>query len=132
VTIGGGSGYLKMGDFVGIGAGSAIYTASSEYFVVSLDIPSVPRKFQFGGTKAPVEIGNCVLLGAHSVVLPGVKLPEGIAGGAGSVFSKGDYEAWTLYDGNCPNQCRKIKRRGIERAIAMMQQCRAENDTTSD
>jgi acetyltransferase-like isoleucine patch superfamily enzyme len=127
VTIGGGAGYLKMGDFVGIGAGTAIYTASSDYFTVSLDLPSVPRKFQFGGTNAPVEIGDCVLLGAHSVVLPGAKLPEGIAGGAGSVFSKGHYEAWTLYDGKCPNDCRKIKRRGIERAIATMKQCRDEN-----
>jgi galactoside O-acetyltransferase len=132
VTVGGGSGYLKMGDFVGIGTGSAIYTASSDYFVVSLDLPSVPRKFQFGGTKGSVEIGDCVLLGAHSLVLPGVTLLEGVAGGAQSVFGKGVYEPWTLYDGNCPHQCRKVKRRGVERAIAVMNQCRAENGSASD
>jgi acetyltransferase-like isoleucine patch superfamily enzyme len=124
VTVGGGAGYLKMGDFVGIGAGSCIYTASSDYFVVSLDLPSVPREFQFGGTTASVEIGDCVLLGAHTIILPGAKLPEGLAGGAQSIFNKGAYEAWTLYDGNCPLQCRKVKRRGVEKAIAAMEQCR--------
>jgi len=131
VTIGGGSGHLKMGDFVGVGAGSAIYTASSDYFMVSMDLPSIPHKFQFGGAKASVQLGDCVLLGAHTVVLPGVTLPEGVAGGAQTIFSKGRYEAWTLYDGNCPSRCRSVKRQGVERAVAVMAQCRAENSQSS-
>ncbi len=117
VTISGGPGFFKMGDFCGISAGSSIFTCSSDYAWISLDLPSIPIEVQFGGIKSSVELSDHVLLGAHSVVMPGVILPEGFASAAKSIINQGQYDAWTLYDGNCPHQCRSAKRRDVEKLM---------------
>jgi galactoside O-acetyltransferase len=92
-------GVIRAGDFVGIACGCCLYATSSDYLSASLDLPGVPAEFQFGGTVEDVCLGDHVLLGAHTVVLPGVVLPEGVATAAHTVLRKQDYEPWTLYGG---------------------------------
>ena len=62
-----------------------------------------------------------VLLGAHTVVLPGVVLPEGFASAAKTVIRNKKYEEWSLYGGEetgliCRrnyNRISKLKDQGI-------------------
>ena len=46
-----------------------------------------------------VEIGNDVFIGAKAVVLPGVKLEDGVLVGAGSIVTK-NVDKWTVVAGN--------------------------------
>jgi len=99
VSLVGARGTIRAGDFVGVAAGSCVYASSSDYSEVSLDLPGVPPEFQFGGTTEDVVLGDHVLLGSHTVVLPGVVLPEGVATAAHTVLRKRQYQPWTLYGG---------------------------------
>lgn len=51
-------------------------------------------------TTHPIEIGNDVWIGAHSIILPGVKLGTGSIIAAGSIVTK-DTEPYSIYAG-CP------------------------------
>lgn len=105
VTISGGHGRVTLGDFAGIAAGCSIHPASSDYLSASLDLPSVPEAVRFGGTAEPIRLDAHVLLGSHTVVLPGVHLPIGCATSAFTVVRKAKYAEWTLYGGY---ECRKL------------------------
>ncbi|MDP4173530.1 MAG: hypothetical protein Q8933_06150 [Bacteroidota bacterium] len=99
VNMSGGNGEIIIGDFVGIASGCSLHPCSSDYLIASLDLPSVPPKYRFGGQCETIFIEDYVLLGANTVVLPGVKLPEGFASAAHSTISKKEYSPWTLYGG---------------------------------
>jgi dTDP-4-amino-4,6-dideoxy-D-glucose acyltransferase len=99
VLLSGGRGKIHVGDFVGVAAGSCVYATTSNYLDGSFDLPSIPAELQFGLTTEDVVLGDNVLLGCHTVVLPGVVLPEGVATAAHTVLRKKDYKPWTLYAG---------------------------------
>jgi len=82
VSISGGKGKFTMGNFSTISNGSSIHCASSDYRECSLDLPSVPEREQFGGTVADIHVSGYVTVGAHSCILPGANVPEGVAFGA--------------------------------------------------
>lgn len=105
VNISGGQQRLKIGNLVGISSGCSIHVASSDYVNASLDLPSVPVEYHFGSFSEEILMENHVLLGAHSVVLPGVYLPEGFASAAQTIIRRRTYEPWTLYGGH---DCRKL------------------------
>ncbi len=104
----GGRGRVTLGDFVAIASGCSIYTATNDYINASLDSPAIPEEFRFGGIVEEVIIGDHVMLGSHTVVLPGAHLPEGFASAAHTVVRKYRYEPWTLYTGF---ECKKLIRR---------------------
>lgn len=108
VTLSGGKGKVRIGNCVGIATGCSIHTATSDYLSATLSIPSIPKEFQFGGTVEDVVIGNHVLLGAHTIVMPGVHLPDGFACAAGTIIRKFDYEPWTFYGGY---DCKRLVKR---------------------
>jgi galactoside O-acetyltransferase len=99
VNISGGAGFVEMGNYVAISAGCSIHAASSDYISASLDYPSVPEELRFGGIIENIFFSDFVLLGAHSVVLPGVNLPEGFASGAKTIVRNKKYDSWSLYAG---------------------------------
>lgn len=82
VSISGGKGKFIMGNYSTISNGSSIHCASSDYTACSLDLPSVPEEQQFGGLVKDIFIGDFVIVGSHSCILPGANLPEGSAFGA--------------------------------------------------
>ena len=46
-----------------------------------------------------MEIGDYVVIGSHSVILPGVKVPDRLACGAFTLLNKKDYKDLGLYVG---------------------------------
>lgn len=108
VVLSGGSGRVLLGNFVGIGPGCSVHAASAGYLEATLDLPSVPAAYRFGGSVSEVRMGDHVSLGAHSTILPGVILPEGFACAAHTVVRKKEYEPWTLYGGY---ECKRLMRR---------------------
>lgn len=117
VTMSGGGGKVKMGDFAGVSAGCTIHAGSSDYVKVSLDFPSIPPEHRMGGVCEDIELGDFVLLGSNTVVLPGVTLPEGVATAAFTLLRKQRYEPWMLYvEGRQPVRRRPeaAKRRAAE------------------
>lgn len=99
VSISGGLGHFKMGDFSTISNHCSVHCASSDYSKVSLDLPSVNVEEQFGGEVGVVELGNFVTIGAHSCLLPNVLIPNGFACGAYTLIKQSDFKEWSLYVG---------------------------------
>jgi acetyltransferase-like isoleucine patch superfamily enzyme len=99
VSISGGSGKLKIGDYSTISNHCSIHCASSDYSSVSLDLPSVPKEQQFGGMVKNIIIGDFVTIGAHSCILPGVTIPDEFACGSFSLITEQKYEKSSLYVG---------------------------------
>ena len=97
VSISGGKGKFKMGDYSTLSSHVSIHCASSDYTETSLDLPSVPEEEQYGGYVEDVEIGDYVVIGSHSVILPGVSIPDKVACGAYTLMNKKEYEELGLY-----------------------------------
>ncbi|MDT8318410.1 MAG: DapH/DapD/GlmU-related protein [bacterium] len=96
-SITGGSEFI-MDDFSGISQGCRILTGSEDFKGWGFGNPTIPEKYR-NTKREKVTIGKFCLVGANSVVLPGVSISEGAVVGAGSVVSK-DLEAWGIYVGN--------------------------------
>lgn len=99
VALTGGAGKFKMGNFSTLSNNCTVHCASSDYDKFSMDLPSAPKELQYGGIVENITLGNEVVIGAHSCILPGVILPDGVACGAYSLLRKQTYEANTLYVG---------------------------------
>ena len=99
VSISGGKGTFRMGNYSTLSSHVSVHCASSDYAKTSLDLPSVPEEEQYGGHVEDVEIGDYVVIGSHSVILPGVKVPDKLACGAFTLLNKKDYKDLSLYVG---------------------------------
>ena len=101
---GGGLGrQFSIGNYSTISNGTSIHCASSGFRECTLELPSVPKEEQFGGDARDIVLGDYVVIGAHSCILPGVIVPEGVAFGAYTLV-KPDIELlpFHLYSGiNC-------------------------------
>jgi len=82
-----GAGKISLHDFSNISSRVSIYSSNDDYSGTSMTNPTVPSEFT-NVTHADVSIGRHVIIGAGSVVLPGVILEEGVAIGALSLVSK--------------------------------------------
>ena len=89
---------LTIGDFVAISQGARILTATDDFKEWGFGNSTVPLKYR-NVTKKPIHIGRFCIVGANSVVLPGVTIGEGAMVGAGSVVTK-DLAPWGVYVGN--------------------------------
>jgi acetyltransferase-like isoleucine patch superfamily enzyme len=87
---------------------------TEDYAVASLNLPSVPKQFQFGALAEEIVMEDYALIGSHCVVLPGVHLPEGFAAAALTTIAKKKYEPWVLYGGP---RARKLVRREHAKAL---------------
>jgi acetyltransferase-like isoleucine patch superfamily enzyme len=92
-----GKGDVIMEDFSGLSSRVAIYSSTDDYGGSALTNPTVPEEFTnvFSGT---VHLKKHVIIGAGSVVLPGVTLEEGVAVGALSLVNR-SCEAFKLISG---------------------------------
>ncbi|HET6514621.1 MAG TPA: acyltransferase [Thermodesulfovibrionales bacterium] len=89
---------LEMGDFSGISQGCRILTGTEDFKEWGFGNPTISEKYR-NVRQAPISIGRFCIVGANSVVLPGVTIGEGAMVGACSVVSS-DLDPWGIYIGN--------------------------------
>jgi dTDP-4-amino-4,6-dideoxy-D-glucose acyltransferase len=93
-----GAGRIELDDFAGLSGRVSIYSSNEDYSGASLTNPTVPDELR-GVTDAPVRLGRHAIVGAGSVVLPGVAIGEGAAVGAMSLVRR-DVPPFTIVGGN--------------------------------
>lgn len=89
---------FTMEDFSGLSSGVRIFTGSEDFQEWGFGNPTIDEKYR-NTKRAPIHIGKFCVVGANSVILPGVCIGEGATVGAGSVVTK-NLEPWGIYIGN--------------------------------
>nr|WP_298898264.1 acyltransferase [uncultured Altererythrobacter sp.] len=92
-----GAGAISICDFANISSRVSIYSSSDDYSGATLTNPTVPEEYK-NVLHAPVFLGRHVLIGSGAVVLPGVRLGEGVAVGALSLVNR-DCAEFGIYAG---------------------------------
>ena len=93
----GGTEGIFIGNFANISSRVSIYSVSNDYSGKSMTNPTIPDEYK-EVIKSSVHIGEDVIIGSTSVVLPGVNIAEGGSFGAFSLINQ-DTEEWTIYAG---------------------------------
>ncbi|MGL5052217.1 MAG: acyltransferase [Cetobacterium sp.] len=93
----GGAG-IEMEDFTGLSSRVTIYSVSDDYSGEFLTNPTIPNKYKKVDEKK-VVLKKHSLVGASSIILPGVLLEIGTSIGANSLVNKST-EEWSIYFGN--------------------------------
>ncbi len=104
-----GGGELIVGDFAGVSGGVQIYTGNEDYSGSSLTGPTVPFPYR-RPIRSYVIVEKHAVIGAKSVLLPGVTVGEGTVVGANSTVIK-SCESWSIYAGS-PARRLKARTRG--------------------
>ena len=89
---------LTIGNYAAISQGCRILTATDDFKDWGFGNSTVSNEFR-NITSQPITIGDYCIVGANSVVLPGVSIGKGATIGANSVITK-DLEPWGIYIGN--------------------------------
>jgi len=89
---------LILEDFVAISHGARILTGTDDFKCWGFGNSTVPLEYR-NVTRKPIHIGKFSIVGANSVVLPGVTIGEGAMVGACSVVTK-NLDPWGIYIGN--------------------------------
>jgi acetyltransferase-like isoleucine patch superfamily enzyme len=93
-----GGGEFIIEDFSGISGGVKVYTGNDDYLGGCLTGPTVPYPYRVP-IRSFVHLHKHAIIGANSVVLPGVTIGEGAVVGANCLVTR-DCEPWTLYVGS--------------------------------
>ncbi len=112
-----GGGRLVIGNFAGISSGVRIYTGNEQYSGECMTNPTVPPPFRIP-IRGEVTIGRHVIIGANSVILPGVTIGEGAVVGACSLVTK-DCQPWSV---NFGAPARRIKARPSAQILRLEQE----------
>jgi acetyltransferase-like isoleucine patch superfamily enzyme len=107
-----GAGRITLQDFCGVGAHTSVYSSNDDYSGVHMTNPLIPPEFT-GVTHAAVVIGRHAIVGAGSVLLPGVILEEGVAVGALSLVNQ-NCQAFGIYAGSPARRIGNRKRDLLE------------------
>lgn len=103
---------IVMAPLSGLSAGCKVYGGSSNYVNCGLDMPTIPVEHHFNVIYEDVLIDSFGLIGAASIILPGCKIPQGLAVAADIVVRKKiDLKPWHLL---LDDSGKQIKRRGID------------------
>lgn len=92
-----GAGKITLSDFCGLSSRVAVYSSNDDYSGEHMTNPMVPSRYTCV-EHGDVMIGRHAIIGAGSVLLPGVTLGNGVAVGALSLISK-DCEEFGIYVG---------------------------------
>jgi acetyltransferase-like isoleucine patch superfamily enzyme len=116
-----GGGELVMADFSGVSSGARVFTGNDDYGGSCLTGPTVPEPFRIP-VRSYVHLGKHVVVGANSVILPGVVIGEGAVVGANSLVRE-SCEPWTVYAGTPARAIRPRPREKIlELEVALRRQ----------
>lgn len=100
------TGSFVMGNFSTLSSRVAIYTASDDYSGEYMTNSVVPADYT-NAVPTDIIVGDHVVVGTGSTLLPGALLPDGVAVGAMSLV-KTPLDAWGIYAGI---PCRRISER---------------------
>lgn len=103
-----GAGKITINNFCNLSSRVSIYSSNDDYSGEFLTNPTVPKVFT-NVKHADVFFGRHVIVGAGSVVLPGVILEEGVAIGSLSLVSK-SCETFGIYSGIPVRRIKERKR----------------------
>ncbi len=93
-----GKGNITFSDFSGISSHVSVFSSSDDYSGLKMTNPTIPDHFT-GVSSSDVLFGKHVIVGAGSVILPGITLEEGAAVGALSLVTK-RCKSFSIYTGN--------------------------------
>jgi galactoside O-acetyltransferase len=124
----GGAG-IEMHDFSGLSQDVKIYSVSDDYSGAHLTNPTVPAEF-LGTQAGKVVLSRHVIIGAGSVILPGVVIAEGCAVGALSLVRRST-EPWGIYSGT-PAARRNDRKRDLLALEAALLAREDASSTTSE
>ena len=110
--VAGGEPGLVIEDFCTFAYGVMIFTQSDDYSGTTMTNSTIPKRYK-AGVKQPVLIRRHVIVGAGSVIFPGVTLNEGTSVGAMSLIRKST-EEWSVYVGNPAVKIKKRKKNLLE------------------
>ncbi|MCV9917827.1 acyltransferase [Pseudomonas sp. BT-42-2] len=94
----GGEKGIVMDDFSGLAYNAQVFTQSDDYSGRTMTNPTVPKNYK-SEIKKEIYIGRHVIVGAGSVIFPGVTLAEGCSVGAMTLVRKST-APWGVYVGN--------------------------------
>lgn len=117
-AIGGAQGFLKLGHFSTLAAGTRIVCVSDEHHGEGLVGPVIPDKYRDRLVSAPVIIERFANVGTNVVILPGVTLGEGCVIVSCSMVTQST-QPWTIYSGI---PARPVKLRPKDKMLAMATQ----------
>lgn len=92
-----GAGKFVMREFSGLSQGSRVHTSTDDYTSGGFGNPTIPNEFR-NVRSSDVILERFAIIGANTVVLPGVKFGEGSSVGANSVISR-NVPAWQVVGG---------------------------------
>lgn len=107
---------ITIGDYSGFGAFTAMHSESDDYSGASMFGPQVPEAYQPRKQRAAIVIGQHVLGGTRTTLLPGVRLGDGVSIGAHSLVNR-SVEPWTIVAGT-------PARRLADRCTDLLRLCR--------
>jgi galactoside O-acetyltransferase len=107
-----GAGRIVLSDFSMLSSRVSIYSSSDDYSGAAMTNPTVPERYR-NVQHADVHLGRHVAVGSGSVILPGVRLEDGVAVGALSLV-KQSCAAFGIYAGNPAQRVRERKRDLLE------------------
>jgi acetyltransferase-like isoleucine patch superfamily enzyme len=108
----GGEEGILMDDFSGLAYQVQIFSQSDDYSGATLTNPTVPAAYKKEAKKA-VSLGRHVIVGAGSMVFPGVAIAEGCSVGAMTLVNKST-QPWGIYLGNPARRVKERKRDLLE------------------
>ena len=90
--------YSRIEDFCTLAYGVMVFTQSDDYSGATMTNSTIPKQYKTE-VKQPVLIKRHSIIGAGSIIFPGVTLNEGTSVGAMSLIRKST-EEWSIYVGN--------------------------------
>lgn len=96
--VAGGEPGIIIGDFVALAYGVKIFSQSDDYSGLTMTNSTVPKKYK-NEKKEKIIIKDHVIIGANTVIFPGVNILDGTSIGACSLLTKSTDE-WSIYIGN--------------------------------
>lgn len=106
-----GGGEFVMENYTAVASGSRVFTGTDDYTGKYMTNPTIPYPYRLP-TRTFVHIKKHAIIGANTVILPGVTIGEGASIGANSLIIK-DCEPWTIYVGSPAKPLRERPRKHI-------------------
>jgi len=105
-----GQGKITMSDYSGVSSRVSIYSSSDNYNGDWMTNPCLPDSVM-NTIHDDVYLGKHVVVGASSIILPGIRLEDGCAVGAMSLVNK-SFEEFSMIKG-CPGKSNKKRNENI-------------------